>query len=126
MTTNAHTQSKRTLADEPEANSPTTLGSPTVPHPARPGTASLASTPRDKSNSTNTINAMALANMTASVAAGAGSGSAVVHSSGPSRRGSTVNGRRGSGSVLTPSGSVVAFHTRTHDEQDFPHAEKSG
>lgn len=33
-------------------------------------------------------------------------------------------GRRGSGSIVTPSGNVVAYHTRTQDEIEFPHAEK--
>ncbi|KAK1920871.1 putative hexokinase [Papiliotrema laurentii] len=37
-----------------------------------------------------------------------------------SRRGS----RRGSGVFTTPSGTQVVYHTRTHDEVEFPHAEK--
>jgi hexokinase len=34
------------------------------------------------------------------------------------------NSRRGSGSVTLPSGQVLAIHTRTHDEEDLPHATK--
>lgn len=32
--------------------------------------------------------------------------------------------RRGSGSVTLPSGQTLAIHTRTHDEEDLPHATK--
>ncbi|KAI6041472.1 hexokinase [Pisolithus marmoratus] len=32
--------------------------------------------------------------------------------------------RRGSGSVILPSGQTLAIHTRTHDEEDLPHATK--
>ncbi|KAJ7291551.1 hexokinase, partial [Mycena rebaudengoi] len=32
--------------------------------------------------------------------------------------------RRGSGSVVLPSGQTMAMHTRTHDEEDLPHATK--
>jgi hypothetical protein len=32
--------------------------------------------------------------------------------------------RRGSGSVTLPTGQTLAFHTRTHDEEDLPHATK--
>ncbi len=32
--------------------------------------------------------------------------------------------RRGSGSVTLPSGQVLAIHTRTHDDEDLPHATK--
>ncbi|EIW79630.1 hexokinase [Coniophora puteana RWD-64-598 SS2] len=32
--------------------------------------------------------------------------------------------RRGSGSVILPSGQTIALHTRTHDEEDLPHATK--
>lgn len=32
--------------------------------------------------------------------------------------------RRGSGSVILPSGQTIAIHTRTHDEEDLPHATK--
>ncbi|RSH84456.1 hexokinase A [Apiotrichum porosum] len=39
-------------------------------------------------------------------------------------RGGSKSGRRGSGSVLTPSGQHVVYHTRTQDEVDFPHAGK--
>ena len=34
------------------------------------------------------------------------------------------SGRRGSGSVVTPGGQVVAYHTRTNDDLTYPHAEK--
>jgi len=62
------------------------------------------------------------------VSAGAGAGSALDGASvagGVGRRSSVLSGgRRGSGSILTPSGHVVAYHTRTQDENEFPHAEK--
>ncbi|KZS86755.1 hexokinase [Sistotremastrum niveocremeum HHB9708] len=32
--------------------------------------------------------------------------------------------RRGSGSVVLPSGQTLAYHTRTQDEEDLPHANK--
>ena len=32
--------------------------------------------------------------------------------------------RRGSGSVVLPSGQTIAIHTRTQDEEDLPHATK--
>ncbi|KAJ7154011.1 hypothetical protein C8R43DRAFT_1126670 [Mycena crocata] len=32
--------------------------------------------------------------------------------------------RRGSGSIVLPSGQTMAMHTRTHDEEDLPHATK--
>ncbi|KAK7018504.1 phosphotransferase [Favolaschia claudopus] len=32
--------------------------------------------------------------------------------------------RRGSGSIVLPSGVTMAIHTRTHDEEDLPHATK--
>ncbi|KAF7340276.1 Phosphotransferase [Mycena venus] len=32
--------------------------------------------------------------------------------------------RRGSGSFVLPSGQTIAMHTRTHDEEDLPHATK--
>ncbi|KAJ6552276.1 hexokinase [Mycena vulgaris] len=32
--------------------------------------------------------------------------------------------RRGSGSIVLPSGVTMAMHTRTHDEEDLPHATK--
>lgn len=32
--------------------------------------------------------------------------------------------RRGSGSVILPSGQTIAIHTRTQDEEDLPHATK--
>ena len=35
-----------------------------------------------------------------------------------------VLSRRGSGSVTLPTGQTLAFHTRTHDEEDLPHATK--
>ncbi|PPQ76228.1 hypothetical protein CVT26_008579 [Gymnopilus dilepis] len=35
-----------------------------------------------------------------------------------------VLSRRGSGSVILPSGHTMAVHTRTHDEEDLPHATK--
>jgi hypothetical protein len=35
-----------------------------------------------------------------------------------------VASRRGSGSVTLPSGVTMAFHTRTHAEEDLPHATK--
>lgn len=40
-----------------------------------------------------------------------------------SQAGSASRSRRGSGAITTPSGTVV-FHTRTHDDVEFPHAEK--
>ncbi|KAJ9101721.1 hypothetical protein QFC21_003060 [Naganishia friedmannii] len=43
------------------------------------------------------------------------------------RRGSliaTPGGRRGSGTVMTPSGHTIAYHTRTQDDITFPAAEK--
>jgi hypothetical protein len=46
---------------------------------------------------------------------------AAVAAHGAARRGSTMSaGRRGSGSIMTPSGNVVAYHTRTQVRQrDF-------
>ncbi|KJA23961.1 hypothetical protein HYPSUDRAFT_39485 [Hypholoma sublateritium FD-334 SS-4] len=35
-----------------------------------------------------------------------------------------VLSRRGSGSVTLPTGQTLAIHTRTHDEEDLPHATK--
>ncbi|KAF9453400.1 hexokinase [Macrolepiota fuliginosa MF-IS2] len=35
-----------------------------------------------------------------------------------------VLSRRGSGSITTPSGHTLTIHTRTHDEEDLPHATK--
>jgi len=35
-----------------------------------------------------------------------------------------VMSRRGSGSLTLPSGQTLAIHTRTHDEEDLPHATK--
>ncbi|THV02243.1 hexokinase [Dendrothele bispora CBS 962.96] len=35
-----------------------------------------------------------------------------------------VASRRGSGSIVLPSGQTMAFHTRTHQEEDLPHATK--
>ncbi|KAE9402725.1 hexokinase [Gymnopus androsaceus JB14] len=35
-----------------------------------------------------------------------------------------VASRRGSGSITLPSGQTMAFHTRTHQEEDLPHATK--
>ncbi|KAJ7188415.1 hexokinase [Mycena filopes] len=32
--------------------------------------------------------------------------------------------RRGSGSIVLPTGQTMAIHTRTHDEEDLPHATK--
>lgn len=32
--------------------------------------------------------------------------------------------RRGSGSVVLPTGQTLAMHTRTHDDEDLPHATK--
>lgn len=32
--------------------------------------------------------------------------------------------RRGSGSVVLPSGQTIAIHTRTQDGEDLPHATK--
>ena len=32
--------------------------------------------------------------------------------------------RRGSGSVTLPTGQTLAIHTRTHDDEDLPHATK--
>ncbi|KAJ9096876.1 hypothetical protein QFC20_006345 [Naganishia adeliensis] len=37
---------------------------------------------------------------------------------------STPGGRRGSGTIQTPSGQTVAYHTRTQDDISFPAAEK--
>jgi len=35
-----------------------------------------------------------------------------------------VLSRRGSGNLTLPSGQTLAIHTRTHDEEDLPHATK--
>lgn len=47
---------------------------------------------------------------------------------GPSRPSPSLSrrsSRRGSGTLLTPSGQHVVYHTRTQEETEFPHAEKS-
>lgn len=40
------------------------------------------------------------------------------------RRGSRPGSRRGSGSVVLPTGQTLAYHTRTNDGEDLPHATK--
>jgi len=40
------------------------------------------------------------------------------------RRETMPASRRGSGSVVLPSGQTIAIHTRTQDEEDLPHATK--
>lgn len=39
-------------------------------------------------------------------------------------RGSRPGSRRGSGSVVLATGQTLAYHTRTNDEEELPHATK--
>ncbi|KAK4689198.1 hexokinase, partial [Tremellales sp. Uapishka_1] len=55
---------------------------------------------------------------------GAHSGLAMERKSSAEVLGSRTTSRRGSGSVLSPSGSHAVYHTRTNDDYNFPHAEK--
>lgn len=63
-----------------------------------------------------------------SFSAGVDAGFGMSSLDGPSRPSPSLSrrsSRRGSGTIVTPSGQQVVYHTRTQEETEFPHAEKS-
>lgn len=115
------------------AGSPLTAGSPgSIPHHGSAAgrrashTAAAAAGGRGSRSGTSILEGSAVASPGSFTPMTGGGGSTTSHIIGGRRpsSGATPDGRRGSGTYMTPSGQTVAYHTRRNDETDFPHAEK--